>query len=120
MFVVVSLGGSCCLRGFFLGEGSIVGVGVGGGCSSPDRAGREDVAEMVEEPLESGRGGDPGDVNSCVPFIGVRSPSGRFLSMEGLGDPGTIFSWSPCGAFPDPGGKIGVILAGVIVAGPWC
>lgn len=92
MFVVVSRGGNCCLRGFFLGDGSIVGVGVGGGCSSPDRAGRDEVADMVEEPLESGRGGEPGDVSSCVPFMGVMSPSGRFLSIDGLGDPGTDFS----------------------------
>lgn len=120
MFVVVSLGGSCCLRGFFLGDGSIVGVGVGGGCSSPDSGGREDVADIVDEPLESGRGGEPGDVSNCVPFIGVTSPSGRFLSIDGLGDPGTVFSWSTCDVAPEPGGSIGVILAGVIVAGPWC
>jgi len=64
IFVVVSLGGSCCFLGFFLGEGSIVGVGVGGGCSSPERAGNDDVADIVDEPLESGRGGEPGDVRS--------------------------------------------------------
>ena len=29
-------------RGFFRGDGSIVGVGVGGGCSSPERAGRDE------------------------------------------------------------------------------
>ena len=108
------------MRGFFLGEGSIVGVGVGGGCSSPDRAGRDDVADIVEDPLESGLGGEPGDVRSCVPFIGVTSPSGRFLRIDGLGEPGTVFSWSTCAEVVDPGGSIGVILAGVMVAGPWC
>ena len=96
----------------------MVGVGVGGGCSSPDRAGKEDVAEMVEDPLESGRGGDPGEVKSCVPFTGVISPSGRFLKIDGLGEPGTVFSCSVCDDAPWPGGIIGVILAGVMVAGP--
>jgi len=53
-----------------------------------------------------------------VPFIGVTSPSGLFLRIDGLGDPGTVFSWSTCDEAPDPGGRIGVILAGVMVAGP--
>merc|ERR1719300_2270645 len=65
---------------------------------------------MVEDPLESGRGGDPGEVRSCVPFTGVISPSGRFLKIDGLGDPGTVFSCSVCDDAPWPGGIIGVIL----------
>ena len=71
MLVLVSLGGICCFRGFFLGEGSILGGAGGAGCSSPDRAGREEVAEMVEDPLESGLGGDEGEVRMAEPLTGV-------------------------------------------------
>ena len=66
---------------------------------------------MVLEPDESGLAGDPGDAggaasSSCVPLMGVPSPS-LFRRMEGRGDPGTVFSpASPAGA------GTGVILAG--------
>ena len=88
----------------------MLGGAGGAGCSSPDSAGREEVAEMVEEPLESGRGGELGEVRIAVPLIGVTaSLSGLFLRMEGRGEPGTVLS--------DSEGIMGVILAGVMVAG---
>ena len=68
------------------------------------------MAEIVEDPLESGLGGEEGEVRRAVPLMGVTaSLSGLFLSMEGRGDPGTVLSVSP--------GTIGVIRAGVMVAG---
>ena len=65
---------------------------------------------MVEEPLESGLGGELGEVSIAVPLMGVTaSVSGLFLRMEGLGEPGTVLSVSVA--------AMGVILAGVMVAG---
>ena len=88
----------------------LAGAG-GGGCSSPERAGKDEVAEIVEEPLESGLGGEEGEVRMAVPLMGVTaSLSGLFLSMEGRGEPGTVLSASPPAT-------IGVIRAGVMVAG---
>ena len=65
---------------------------------------------MVEDPLESGLGGDEGEVRMAEPLTGVKaSLSGLFLRMEGRGEPGTVLS--------DSEGTMGVILAGVMVAG---
>ena len=78
----------------------IGGGAEGGHSSSPDKT-CDEVAEMVLEPEESGLAGDPGDMggaSSCVPLMGVPSPS-LFLSIDGRGDPGTVFS----PASPPPG-----------------
>ena len=72
---------------------------------------------MVDDPEDSGLGGE--SWSSALPWMfgAGGSPSGRFLRMEGLGEPGTSRSGSDgcCCAFCP--GAIGVILAGVIVAG---
>ena len=116
--VAASRGGSCCFRGFFRGLGSML-AGAGGGwawASSPDSPGSEEVAEMVEEPLDSGRGGEVGEVSSAVPFTGVTagSVSGLLRRIEGRGDPGTGLSAASWGC---EGGRMGVMRAGVMVAG---
>jgi len=57
MFVAVSLGGSCCFRGLFLGDGSRLGVAITGPALASSTI-SEEMAEIVEEPLDSGRGGE--------------------------------------------------------------
>ena len=74
--------------------------------------GSEEVAEIVDDPLDSGLGGEPGEARTAAPLTGLTttaSLSGLFLNIEGRGEPGTVLSVSP--------GTIGVIRAGVMVAG---
>ena len=71
---------------------------------------------MVEDPLDSGLGGEAGLARARlvagVPLMGVTaSLSGLLRRIDGLGDPGTVLSPA------SEAGMIGVILAGVIVAG---
>ena len=116
-FAAVSLGGSCCFRGFFRGLGSRL-LGAGGGAPAPASSTiSEEIAEMVDDPEDSGLGGESWSRALPWMFGAGASPSGRFLRMEGLGEPGTSLSGSDgcCCAFCP--GAIGVILAGVIVAG---
>merc|ERR1719234_1177634 len=68
--VLDSLGGICCFLGFFLGLGSMLGGGCCAWFSSPDSPGSEDVAEMVDDPLDSGLGGELGEVR-MAPLTGV-------------------------------------------------
>ena len=76
------------------------------------------MAEIVEDPLDSGLGGELGDAR-MAPLTGVTmaaSVSGLLRRMEGRGEPGTALSASErAGGGP---GMIGVMRAGVRVAGP--
>ena len=111
----VSRGGNCCFRGFFRGLGSRL-LGAGGGAPVPASSTiSEEIAEIVEDPEDSGLGGE--SWSSALPWmLAGGSPSGLFLRMEGLGEPGTSRSGSDGCCWFCPG-AIGVILAGVIAAG---
>ena len=70
---------------------------------------------MVDDPLDSGLGGELGEVR-MAPLTGVTtaaSLSGLLRRMEGRGEPGTVLSASERGP-----GMMGVMRAGVMVAGP--
>lgn len=73
---------------------------------------------IVDDALDSGLGGELGEAR-MAPLTGVTtaaSLSGLLRRMEGRGEPGTVLSASErAGGGP---GMIGVILAGVMVAGP--
>ena len=92
-FAAVSLGGSCCFLGFFRGLGSRL-LGAGGGAPAPASSTiSEEIAEIVEDPEDSGLGGE--SWSSALPWmLAGGSPSGLFLRMEGLGEPGTSRSGS--------------------------
>ena len=81
--------------------------------------GSEEVAEIVDDPLDSGLGGEPGEARTAAPLTGLTttaSLSGLLRRMEGRGEPGTVLSAvSEAAAGP---GMMGVILAGVRLAGP--
>ena len=72
---------------------------------------------MVEDPLDSGLGGEAGLARVrlvVAPLTGVTaSLSGLLRKIDGLGDPGTVLS--PASVLE--AGMMGVILAGVMVAG---
>ena len=76
------------------------------------------MAEIVDDPLDSGLGGELGEARMAAPLTGVTtaaSLSGLLRRIEGLGEPGTVLSASERAGGP---GMIGVIRAGVMVAGP--
>ena len=72
----------------------------------------------MDDPLESGLGGELGEARMAAPLTGVTtaaSLSGLLRRMEGRGEPGTVLSVSERGP-----GMMGVIRAGWMVAGPVC
>ena len=72
----------------------------------------------MDDPLDSGLGGELGEARMAAPLTGVTtaaSLSGLLRRIEGLGEPGTVLSASERAGGP---GMMGVIRAGVMVAGP--
>ena len=77
------------------------------------------MAEIVDDPLDSGLGGELGEVRMAAPLTGVTtaaSLSGLLRRIEGLGEPGTVLSASERAGGPC---MMGVICAGVMVAALW-